>query len=86
MMGVGTLASPLVSYISADLTWNHLEDAQNQTIICDNHSIILREGASIISNRQRTCLAAFAGKQDFSSREDPAVREHESRQTDNKKK
>ena len=25
MMGVGTLASPLVSHISADLTWNHLE-------------------------------------------------------------
>ena len=36
--------------------------------------------------RQRLCLAACGGKLDFSSREDPAVREHKSRQTDNKKK
>jgi len=64
----------------------HLEDVQNQTIIFDNHSTTLCEGASIISTRQRTCLAAVAGKLDFSSREDPAAREHESRQTDNKKK
>jgi hypothetical protein len=64
----------------------HLEDAQNQTIICDNHSTTQGFGASIITTRQRSCLAAFVGKLDFSSREDPAVREHESRQTDNKKK
>ncbi len=72
----------LFSYFSID----HLEDAQNQTIICDNHSITLFVGASIITTRKRTFLAAFVGKLDFSSREDPTVREHESRQTDNKKK
>ncbi len=38
----------------------HLEDLQNQTIIFDNHSTTLCEGASIITTRQRTCLSAFA--------------------------
>ena len=35
----------------SDFSIAYLEDAQNQTIICDNHSITLREGASIISTR-----------------------------------
>ena len=63
----------------------HLEDVQNQTSIFDNHSTTLCEGASIMTTRQRSCLAAFVGKLDFSSREDLAVRRHETCQTDNKK-
>ena len=55
----------------------HREDVQNQTIICANSSTILCEGASIMTTRQRTCFSAFAGKLDFSSREDSAWREHE---------
>src|SRR5439155_22196473 len=39
----------------------HLEDVQNQTIICANYSTTLCEGASIITTRQRTCLSACAG-------------------------
>ena len=64
----------------------HWEDLQNQTIIFANYSTTLCSRVSIITTRQRPCLAAFVGKLDFSSREDPSVREHESRQTDNKKK
>ncbi len=37
------------------------------------------------TSRQRTFFSAFAGMLNFSSREDPAVREHEICQTDNKK-
>jgi hypothetical protein len=40
---------------------------------------------SIITTRQRTCLSAFAGKLDLSSREDLAVRRYETCQTYNKK-
>ncbi len=64
----------------------HLEDLQNQTIIFDNHSTTLCSRVSIMTTRQRTCLSAFVGMLDFSSREDPAVREHETCQTDNQKK
>src|SRR6266568_2240636 len=63
----------------------YLEDAQNQTIICDNYSTIRCEGTSIITIRQRTFFSAFTGKLAFSSREDPAVREHETRQIDSMK-
>jgi hypothetical protein len=35
------------------------------------------EGASIMTTRQRTCFSACAGKLDFSSREESALREHE---------
>jgi len=62
----------------------HLEDVQNQTIICANYSITRCEGASIIITRQRTCFSACAGKLDFSSRRnhlktarDGIVRPHE---------
>ena len=64
----------------------HLEDLQNQTIIFDNYSTIRCFRVPIITTRQRICLSAFAGMWTFSSREDPAVREHETCQTDNKKK
>ena len=52
-------------------------------MIFDNHSITQGFGASIITSRQRTCLAAFADMLDFSSREEPVVRAHETCQTDN---
>jgi hypothetical protein len=45
-----------------------LEDLQNQTIIFDNHSITLSEGASTIPFRQRTCCSACADNLDVSSR------------------
>jgi hypothetical protein len=64
----------------------HLEDVQNQTIIFENRSITQGFGVSIIPFRQRTCLSAFADMLDFSSREDPAVRAHETCQTDYQKK
>src|SRR6266581_2252332 len=46
------------SLVSLSLIWKIL---QNQTIIFDNHSTTLCEGASIITTRQRTCLSAFVG-------------------------
>jgi hypothetical protein len=64
----------------------HLEDLQNQTIICDNYSTIRCFRVSIITTRQRICLSAFQACWTFSSREDPAVREHETCQTDHQKK
>jgi hypothetical protein len=39
----------------------HLQDVQNQTIICANYSTTQGFGASIITTRQRTCLSAFVG-------------------------
>src|SRR6266566_4853619 len=51
----------------------HLEDVQNQTIICDDYSTTLFGGVSIITTRQSACFSAFADKLDFPSREDLAV-------------
>src|SRR6266581_139644 len=62
----------------------HLEDVQNQTSIFDNHSTTLCSRASIITIRQRPFFSAFADMLDFSSREEPVVREHGTCQTDNK--
>jgi len=39
----------------------------------------------MMTTTQRTFFSAFAGKLNLSSREDPALREHETYQTDNKK-
>jgi hypothetical protein len=39
---------------------------------------------SIITTRQRPFFSAFADMLDFSSREEPVVREHETCQTDKK--
>src|SRR5437763_10670788 len=47
--------------LSSGFSIIHREDVQNQTIIFTNYSITLCEGASIITSRQRTCLAAFVG-------------------------
>src|SRR5438105_8342438 len=55
----------------------HWEALQNSPIILRNYSTTRSFGASIITTRQRTCFSAFAGKLDFSSREDSALREHE---------
>jgi hypothetical protein len=77
---------PKIGNLFACFSIAHLEDLQNQTIIFDNYSTIRCFRVSIITTRQRICLSAFAGMLDFSSREDPAVREHETCQTDNQKK
>jgi hypothetical protein len=47
-----------------------LEDVQNQASILDNPSITQGFGASIITTRESTCLAAKAEKLDFSSSKD----------------
>src|SRR5438552_3454559 len=39
----------------------HLQDVQNQTIICANYSTTLCSRVSIITTRQGTCLSAFVG-------------------------
>jgi hypothetical protein len=63
----------------------HLEDVQNQTSILDDYSTTLCGILSILAPDREHASLLLQANLDFSSREDFAVRRHETCQTDNKK-